>query len=56
MAPSYEPEEGTDLTAVHEGWISVTPIHFDLTDVGGMEALERFDFERLLKPAARELD
>ena len=27
-----------------------------LTDVAGMEALSRFDFERLLQPAARELD
>jgi 5'-nucleotidase len=56
MEPGYEHEDGTDLTAVHDGWISVTPIHFDLTDVSGMEALSAFDFERLLKPAARELD
>jgi 5'-nucleotidase len=56
MEPGYEPQEGTDLTAVYEGWISVTPIHFDLTDVSGMEALSAFDFERLLQPAARELD
>jgi 5'-nucleotidase len=56
MEPGYEPQEGTDLTAVHDGWISVTPIHFDLTDVSGMEALSAFDFERLLQPAAREID
>jgi 5'-nucleotidase len=56
MEPGYEPQEGTDLTAVHEGWISVTPIHFDLTDISGMEALSAFDFERLLQPAAREID
>ena len=56
MEPGYEPQAGSDLTAVHEGWVSVTPIHFDLTDVAGMEALSRFDFERLLQPAARELD
>jgi 5'-nucleotidase len=56
MEPGYEPQEGTDLTAVYEGWISVTPIHFDLTDVSGMEALSAFDFERLLQPAAREID
>jgi 5'/3'-nucleotidase len=56
MEPGYEHEPGTDLTAIHEGYVSVTPIHFDLTDVSGLEALSKFDFERLLKPAARELD
>jgi 5'-nucleotidase len=56
MEPGYEPQEGTDLTAVHEGYISVTPIHFDLTDVSGMETLSAFDFDRLLEPAAREID
>jgi 5'-nucleotidase len=56
MEPGYDHQPGTDLTAVYEGWISVTPIHFDLTDVSGMEALSAFDFERLLEPAARELD
>jgi broad specificity polyphosphatase/5'/3'-nucleotidase SurE len=56
MEPGYEPQEGTDLTAVHDGWISLTPLHFDLTDVSGMEALAAFDFQRLLRPAAREID
>jgi 5'-nucleotidase len=56
MEPGYEPQEGSDLTAVHDGFISVTPIHFDLTDVSGMEALSAFDFDRLMKPAAREID
>ncbi|MFL5895198.1 MAG: 5'/3'-nucleotidase SurE [Thermoleophilaceae bacterium] len=56
MEPGYEHDPGTDLTAVYEGYISLTPIHFDLTDASGVEALAKFDFERLLKPAARELD
>jgi 5'-nucleotidase len=56
MEPGYEEQQGTDLTAVYDGWISVTPIHFDLTDVSGMEALSEFDFQRLLEPAARELE
>jgi 5'-nucleotidase len=56
MEPGYEHQPGSDLTAVHDGFISVTPIHFDLTDVSGMEALSAFDFDRLLRPAARELD
>ena len=33
--PSFEDEEGTDLSAVARGRVSVTPIHFDLTDHGG---------------------
>jgi 5'-nucleotidase len=56
MEPLYEPQEGSDLTAVHDGFIAVTPIHFDLTDVSGMQALSAFDFDRLLQPAAREID
>jgi len=56
LEPSYVHEDGTDLTAVYEGYVSLTPVHFDLTDVSGIEALSRFDFERLLQPAARELD
>ena len=35
---------------------AVTPIHFDLTDVSGMQTLSAFDFDRLLEPAAREID
>src|SRR6476661_1740128 len=50
MEPGYEHQDGTDLTAIHDGYISVTPIHFDLTDVSGMEKLSVFDFGRLLKP------
>jgi 5'-nucleotidase len=56
MEPGYEHQDGSDLTAVHDGFISVTPIHFDLTDVSGMKALSAVDFDRLLQPAAREID
>jgi 5'-nucleotidase len=56
MEPAYEHQDGSDLTAVHDGYIAVTPIHFDLTDASGMKALSEFDFGRLLKPAAREID
>jgi len=37
--PSFRPEPGTDFAAVGDGEISVTPLHFDLTDVDGMEVL-----------------
>jgi 5'-nucleotidase len=53
--PSYEHEEGTDLAAVADGYISVTPLHFDLTDQAGIEELAGFDLDGLLRPAAREL-
>jgi 5'-nucleotidase len=54
---SFERDEtGTDLAAVAQGKIAVTPIHFDLTDRDGMDALQRYDLGRLVAPAARELD
>src|SRR5262245_18953577 len=34
-------EEGTDFHAVHQGLISVTPIHLDLTNYGSFTALAR---------------
>ena len=54
---SYETDEvGTDLAAVAAGRIAVTPIHFDLTDHGGLDALQRYDLARLIGPAAAEVD
>jgi 5'-nucleotidase len=54
---SYERDEtGTDLQAVAQGRIAVTPIHFDLTDREGMTALQRYDLARLIGPAAEELE
>jgi 5'-nucleotidase len=53
--PSYRHEEGTDFAAIADGYISVTPLHFDLTDQAGIEELAGFDLDGLLRPAAREL-
>jgi 5'-nucleotidase len=50
--PGYEEIEGTDLFAVAEGRISVTPIHFDLTDHGGLERLRAWGFEEMLAASA----
>jgi 5'-nucleotidase len=51
---SYERDEvGTDLAAVAQGRIAVTPIHFDLTARDGLAALQRHDLARLIEPAAR---
>jgi 5'-nucleotidase len=52
--PSYHHEEGTDFAAVHAGRISVTPLHFDLTDVRQIDELRGWDLESLVAPAARE--
>jgi 5'-nucleotidase len=50
--PGFHDEPGTDLAAVAAGRIAVTPIHFDLTDRPGLEALRSFDLEALLAPVA----
>ncbi len=50
--PGYEEVEGTDLTAVASGRIAVTPIHFDLTDHGGLERLRGWRFEEMLAACA----
>jgi 5'-nucleotidase len=46
--PSYEQADGTDLCAVAAGRIAVTPIHFDLTDHGGLERLRGWGLEEML--------
>jgi len=48
--PGFHDEPGTDLAAVAAGRVAVTPIHFDLTDRAGLEALRGFDLEELLGP------
>jgi 5'-nucleotidase len=55
-APDYERQDGTDLAAVAEGKVAITPIHFDLTDEPGIDTLQAYDLARMLEPAASELD
>ncbi len=45
-APDYERQDGTDLAAVADGRVAVTPIHFDLTDEPGIETLQAYDLAR----------
>ena len=47
--PSFEDEEGTDLAAVARGRVAVTPIHFDLTDHGGLEAVGGWGLEAMVE-------
>lgn len=37
--PQWEPGGNTDLDAVHSGYISVTPVHLDLTNYNAMKFL-----------------
>jgi 5'-nucleotidase len=53
--PGYHHEQGTDFAAIADGYIAVTPLHFDLTDEAGIEQLEGFELDRLMQPAAREV-
>jgi 5'-nucleotidase len=53
MEPSYRSEDGTDFAAIDGDTISVTPLHFDLTDLGSMEQLEGWDLSGLLEQSAR---
>jgi 5'-nucleotidase len=52
---SHQREEGTDFAAIEAGEIAVTPMHFDLTDIDGMDRLERMSLADLLEedPAVR---
>jgi 5'-nucleotidase len=54
--PSFENEPGTDLAAVHAGRIAVSPLHLDLTHHDGIGPLSLSDLDRLLAPAAAELE
>jgi 5'-nucleotidase len=54
--PGWEDDDGTDIAAVANGRIAVTPLHFDLTDHAGLDALRGYDLEELLAPAARQVE
>ncbi len=47
--PSFEDEAGSDLSAVARGRISVTPVHFDLTERAGLGHLRRWDLDAMLR-------
>jgi 5'-nucleotidase len=47
--PSYEDEPGTDLVAVARGSISLTPVHFDLTDREGLDRIREWDLDGVLR-------
>ena len=49
--PSFEDEPGTDLAAVARGRVSITPVHFDLTDRKGLDRLRGWDLEAMFRDA-----
>jgi 5'-nucleotidase len=49
--PSYHSEKGTDFAAIDDDTISVTPLHFDLTDLASMADLEGWDLSGLIAGA-----
>jgi len=49
--PSFEDEEGSDLSAIARERLSVTPVHFDLTDRPSLDRLKEWDFAGMLGTA-----
>lgn len=45
-------EEGTDLWATHNGYVSLTPIHLDMTNYAVMDEMQAWGLERLQPGAA----
>lgn len=45
--PTDTLDEGTDVRAIAEGWISVTPVHLDLTDYVSIDAVRSWGIEEI---------
>ncbi len=44
--PVWEPLEGSDFHAVHDGWVSVTPMRLELTDEAAVESMRNWGLEK----------
>jgi 5'-nucleotidase len=53
--PSFEDEAGSDLSAIAHERISVTPVHFDLTDRPSLDRLREWDFAGMLGRAEEKV-
>jgi 5'-nucleotidase len=54
--PSFEDESGSDLSAIARERISVTPVHFDLTDRPSLDRLRDWDFDGMLAQAEQAVE
>jgi 5'-nucleotidase len=54
--PSFEDEDGSDLSAIARERISVTPVHFDLTDRPSLDRLKDWDFKGMLARAEKSTE
>ena len=54
--PSFEDEKGSDLSAIARDRVSVTPVHFDLTDRPSLDRLKEWDFPGMLSRAQDAVD
>jgi 5'-nucleotidase len=43
-APTAIPDEGTDFGALEQGYVSITPLHLDLTDFSSLEKLTKIQW------------
>ena len=43
----FQDLEGTDFHAVHNGYVSVTPLHMDLTNYAAMDRLRQWQLDRI---------
>lgn len=53
--PLDELEEGTDVKAIADDKVSVTPIHLDLTSYPALDIVEKWDFDRFAYEAEAEI-
>jgi len=44
--PVWDPSPGSDFNAVHEGWISVTPLKLDLTDEPAVDTVGEWNLTK----------
>ena len=53
--PSFEDEEGSDLSAIARERFTVTPVHFDLTDRPSLDRLKDWDLAGMLGTAEEKV-
>ena len=43
-APTAIPDEGTDFSAIESGYVSITPLHLDMTDFNVLDELKKINW------------